>query len=233
MLKTRKIILKSLALALVFAMSQLSLGTVMASVSQQIIAKIITAGGSARVNDTDATSGSSIVSGATIETPANVSATIQIGSLGVVELSPGSIAVIQFTDNTVNVTLKQGCVVLQTNKGTSGAITDSKGTALKTNSEAEEGVFGEPDYRRVAAAQAKSDGSTRRRFPVCGIIPVGSSVVTAPAAGAVVAGAAGAGAAAGGLSAAAIAAIVAGVAGGAIIAGIVGTRGGNPSPGAP
>ena len=232
MLKTRKIILKSLALALVFAMSQLSLGTVMASVSQQIIAKIITAGGSARVNDTDATSGSSIVSGATIETPANVSATIQIGSLGVVELSPGSIAVIQFTDNTVNVTLKQGCVVLQTNKGTSGAITDSKGTALKTNSEAEEGVFGEPDYRRVAAAQAKSDGSTRRRFPVCGIIPVGSSVVTAPAAGAV-AGAAGAGAAAGGLSAAAIAAIVAGVAGGAIIAGIVGTRGGNPSPGAP
>ena len=232
MLKTRKIILKSLALALVFAMSQLSLGTVMASVSQQIIAKIITAGGSARVNDTDATSGSSIVSGATIETPANVSATIQIGSLGVVELSPGSIAVIQFTDNSVNVTLKQGCVVLQTNKGTSGAITDSKGTALKTNSEAEEGVFGEPDYRRVAAAQAKSDGSTRRRFPVCGIIPVGSSVVTAPAAGAV-AGAAGAGAAAGGLSAAAIAAIVAGVAGGAIVAGIVGTRGGNPSPSAP
>ena len=89
---------------------------------------------------------------------------------------------------------------------------------------------GRLQFRRVAAAQAKSDGSTRRRFPVCGIIPVGSSVVTAPAAGAV---AEAAGAAAGGLSAAAIAAIVAGVAGGAIVAGIVGTRGGNPSPSAP
>lgn len=229
---------KSIALTLSLVLTNFCAGMVWAA--PQVLARLMTEGGPARVDGNDAPDGSSLISGATIETPANVAATIQIGSLGTVELTPGSIIVLHFTNTNINVVLKQGCSILQTNKGTMGSITDSQGVALKTNSEAKEGVAGDPNYRGVPASEAKSDGAVARRLPVCGIIPPGSTVVSAapaPAgAGAAGAGAAGAvlaGGGAAGLSTGAIGAIVAGVAGGAVVLGIIGTRGDNPSPSAP
>ncbi len=209
-------------------LSQLSLATVWAM--PQISGKLITSGNlPVTINGNSTQGGATILSGAVIETPANVTATIQVGDLGVVELQPGSIAVIDFTSNTIKVTLRQGCVTLDTNKGTSGSIVDSKGMAFTTNTEAEEGMSGDVDFRRLGNTQAQSTGEKRRKFPVCGIIPAGASVASATLPGVIAPAAA---AAAGGLSGAVIGAIIAGVAGAAIIGGIVGGDD-NPSPSSP
>ena len=219
---------KCLTFVLTAVLLHISLGTALA-ITPQVIAKLLTSGGSIKVNDNNTPSGASIVSGATIETPDNVAATIQIGDLGIVELPPGTIAVIEFSGDNIKVTLKKGCATLETNKGTKGSMVNTDGKVLQTNSNAEIGMPGDPMYKRMSTA-ATSDGTVRRRFPVCGLVPAGA--MPAGVAGAVgTAGATGAGAA--GLSAGAIAAIIAGVAGGAVIVGIVGTRGGDSSPSRP
>ena len=228
MKRTYRKSMRGLTLALVAILLHISVGATLAA-SPQVIAKLLTTGGQVKVNDNDTPSGSSIVSGATIETPANVGATIQVGDLGLVELPPGTIAIIEFAGSNIKVTLKQGCATLETNKGTTGSIIDYKGGMLTTNSGAEEGMVGDSAYRRLNSVTAKSDGTMRRRLPVCGIVPPGAAAVVAPAVlGPVLAG--GGVAAATGLGAGTIAAIIAGIAGGAVIVGIVGTRGGNPSP---
>jgi hypothetical protein len=214
---------KLLAAFLSLAIGHLSLAV--AVTVPQISAKLITSGAvPVTVNGNSTQGGATILSGAVIETPDNVVATIQVGDLGELELQPGSIAVIEFDGKNVKVTLRRGCARLTTNKGATGAIVDSQGNVFTTNSNAEEGTPGDPDYARVPNSAAQSDGKKRRSFPVCGIIPAGSAVAQA-AAPAVVAATAAAG-----LSAGVIAAIIGGIAGGATVVGIIGTRGGNPSP---
>ncbi len=217
---------KGLTLAVATVLLHVSFGAALAA-SPQVIAKLLTTGGTIKVNDNDTPSGASIVSGATLETPDNVAATIQIGDLGILELPPGTVAVLEFSGNSVKVTLRKGCATLETNKGTTGSIMNTDGKVLQTNSNAEIGMPGDPNYRRSSTA-ASSDGLSRRRLPVCGLVPAG-----AMSPGAIVAGTVAGGAVAAGLSGGAIAAIIAGVAGGAVIVGIVGTRGGDSSPSRP
>ena len=222
--------MKFVACLMALVLSQLSLATAWAM--PQISGKLITSGNlPVTINGNSTQGGATILSGAVIETPANVTATIQVGDLGVVELQPGSIAVIDFTSNTIKVTLRQGCVTLDTNKGTSGSIVDSKGMAFTTNTESEEGMSGDVDFRRLGNTQAQSNGEKRRKFPVCGIIPAGASVASATLPG-VIAPATTAAAAGGGISGAVLGAIIAGVAGAAIIGGIIGSDD-NPSPSSP
>jgi hypothetical protein len=219
---------KGISLALMTILLHLSVGATMAAPTQ-VIAKLLTTGGTIKVNDNDSPSGSSIVSGAVIETPDNIAATIQIGDLGILELPPGSLAVLEYSGNNIKVTLRRGCAILETNKNTTGSIVNTDGKLLQTNSNAEEGMPGDANYRRMSRA-ANSDGTMRRRLPVCGLVPAGPGMTTLPG----VIGAAGAGgAAAAGLSGGAIAAIIAGVAGGAVVVGIIGTRGGDSSPSRP
>ena len=123
---------KCLTFVLTAVLLHISLGTALA-ITPQIIAKLVTTGGSIKVNGINLPSGSSIVSGATIETPDNVTATIQIGGLGIVELQAGTIASIEFQSGSIKVLLKKGCANLKTNKGTSGEIYDEKGNSEKTN----------------------------------------------------------------------------------------------------
>ena len=128
MKRTYRNSMRGLTLALVAILMHISVGVTLAA-SPQVIAKLLTTGGQVKVNDNDTPSGSSIVSGATIETPANVGATIQVGDLGLVELPPGTIAIIEFAGSNIKVTLKQGCATLETNKGTTGSLVDYKGGA--------------------------------------------------------------------------------------------------------
>jgi hypothetical protein len=212
---------KFLSLAMIAALMNVSLATAFAA-SPQIVAKLLTTGGTVKVNDNDTPSGATIVSGATIETPASVGATIQVGDLGVVELPPDTIALIEFSGNNIKVTLKKGCAILDSNKGTTGSIVNVDGKMLRTNSNAEEGMPGDANYKRLSNVAASSDGTMRRRLPVCGVIVGAAPIPPVPPVGPVA-----------GLSAGAIASIIAGVAGGAVIVGIIGTRGGDSSPSRP
>jgi len=81
------------------------------------------------VNGANAISGASIPSGATIETPDGVGATIRLGSLGSLCIAPNTKLSLQFDQQgkLVGVIVTQGCVILRTPKNVSGAISGPQG----------------------------------------------------------------------------------------------------------
>jgi hypothetical protein len=127
-----------LAIALVQVFTQLSFAAPAAAapaVPQQFIARLTTTGAQPiTVNNASAASGASLLTGATIETPAAVSATIDLGALGTIELQPNSSVQLDF-DDSGNVRLKvlRGCVVMnKTGKGT-GEVYTAEGASEKSN----------------------------------------------------------------------------------------------------
>jgi hypothetical protein len=87
------------------------------------------------VNEAAAMTGATILSGATIETPNQITATINIPGHGLLEMAADTKVIVTFDENgNIKVMLVRGCVVLHTDKGTTGEIDDSKGVAGKTNS---------------------------------------------------------------------------------------------------
>ena len=188
------------ALLLTLALGQVSAVTAWAG-APQISGKLLTSGNvPILVNGNSAGGGTTILSGAVIETPDNVSATIQLPGLGELELAPGSIAVLEFTPNGIKVTMKKGCSVVNSEAGTKASVVDEKGNLLATTGQADK--------------PAQSDGSKAFRLPACAGLIVAATAAT----GAAVAGGATAGA---GLSTTVIAAITAAVAAPAVLIPVV------------
>jgi hypothetical protein len=196
-----------LAIALLQIFIQLSFAAPASApvvVPQQYIARITTTGNQAiTVNNASASSGASLLTGATIETPAAVSATIDLGALGTVELQPNSSIQLDFDDSgNVRVKILSGCVKInKTGPGEAEAYTGA-GASEKTSS----------NHKGMGFC-----------FLNGGLNPIGQ---TSGAAG----GAAAGGAAGEGLSTGALVAILAG--GGALVGGLIWAfnGGGNPSP---
>jgi len=140
--------MKALAIFLAFAVAQISIqlsfaGTVSPSyatlVQQQLVVRVTTSGNRPiLVNGNSTASGGSLATGAIIETPDGVSATIDLGPLGTLDLAPNSKVVLEFEcppppptppapgtepePCKVKVKVLSGCVVLKTKKGTQGQI---------------------------------------------------------------------------------------------------------------
>jgi len=74
------------------------------------------------VNGSSAVGGATVMSGATVETPGQVNASLTFPSQFTLDISPGSSIIIEFSANSVKVTLIKGCVSLHTRKGTTGEI---------------------------------------------------------------------------------------------------------------
>ena len=128
-----------LAIALVQVFIQLSFAapaSAPAVVPQQFIARITTTGNQPiTVNNASAASGASLLTGATIETPAAVSATIDLGALGTIELQPNSSIQLDFDDNgNVRVKVLRGCVVMKKNGKGVGEVYTAEGASEKSNS---------------------------------------------------------------------------------------------------
>jgi hypothetical protein len=128
-----------LAFALCQVCIQLSFAapaTAPAVVPQQFIARLTTTGNQPiTVNNASAASGASLLTGATIETPAAVSATIDLGALGTVELQPNSSVQLDFDDNgNVRVKVLRGCVVVKKSGPGTGEVYTAEGASEKTNS---------------------------------------------------------------------------------------------------
>ncbi len=81
------------------------------------------------VNGANAISGATIPSGATIETPDGVGATIRLGPLGSLCIAPNTKLSLQFDQQgkLVGVILTQGCVILRTSKNVAGTINGPQG----------------------------------------------------------------------------------------------------------
>jgi hypothetical protein len=104
-------------------------------VPQQFIARLTTTGNQPiTVNSASASSGASLLTGATIETPAAVSATIDLGALGTVELQPNSSIQLDFDDSgNVRVKVLRGCVAIKKSGPGEAEAYTAEGASEKTN----------------------------------------------------------------------------------------------------
>lgn len=196
-----------IALLLVFALLDLSLQTSFAApalsstASAQTSGSLSTRGNRAIVvNGNNTEAGATILDGATIETPDGTGATIDLGPLGSIDLAPNTVAVINFSNGEVKVTLKRGCAIVRNKEGVKGSIDTPDGSSTPTD---------------------QPDGNNRKRADVC--FPVGATtpVVNAGAAANAGAGAAGGGAGAGGASSAGAGAAAGGGGGGGLSTGAI------------
>ena len=104
-------------------------------VPQQVVARLTTRNNQpVTVNGLSANTGASILTGATIETGADQSATVNLGSLGSLDIAPNTKLVLTYDDQgNVKVVLVYGCAVLTAKKKTTGEIATDQGTAAKND----------------------------------------------------------------------------------------------------
>lgn len=138
MTKQRRSSSRAIAVFLAFALVQICIQLSFAApvVPQQFIARLTTTGNQPiTVNNASAASGASLLTGATIETPAAVSATIDLGALGTVELQPNSSVQLDFDDaGNVRVKVLRGCVTINKSGPGVGEVYTGEGASEKTNS---------------------------------------------------------------------------------------------------
>jgi hypothetical protein len=133
----------AIAALLLFSISQIGLQigfaephttTGTAVIPQQVVARLTTRNNQPiTVNGQSASTGASLVSGVTLETGADQSATVNVGPLGLVDIAPNTKVVLTFTPGNLNANVVYGCVILTARKNTTGEITTEKGSIGKTD----------------------------------------------------------------------------------------------------
>jgi hypothetical protein len=104
-------------------------------VPQQVVARLTTRGNQPiLVNGLSANTGASILTGATIETGADQSATVNLGSLGTLDIAPNTKLMLTYDDQgNVKAVIVYGCAILTAKKKTNGEIATEQGSAGKTD----------------------------------------------------------------------------------------------------
>lgn len=124
---------------------------------QQIVARLVTRNNQPiSLNGQSASTGASLLSGATLETGADQSATVNVGPLGSVDISPNTKLVLTFEQGSLKADVAFGCVILTARQNTTGEITTDKGSIGKTDP-ASGGVL-EMCYQQGAAAPTVGPG---------------------------------------------------------------------------
>lgn len=143
MRQTNSKALKALALLLAFSLTQVYVHASMTGPlllnntegtiplpPQAITARLTTRGNqSVMVNGTNASTGASILTGATIETGDGVGATINLGPLGSIDLAPNTKVELQYTSNGVKLKLLVGCALVKNKKGKQAEVSTEQGPA--------------------------------------------------------------------------------------------------------
>jgi hypothetical protein len=177
-----------LAIALVHVFTQLSFAAPASAplpAPQQFIARLTTTGNQPiTVNNASAASGASLLTGATIETPAAVSATIDLGALGTVELQPNSSVQLDFDDNgNVRVKVLRGCVVMKKSGKGVGEIYTGEGASEKSTNNKKGMAFcyasggGLSPLGQAAAAAAAGGGEGIGTAALVAIIAGGGALI--------------------------------------------------------
>jgi len=111
------------------------------------------------VNGAASITGATVLSGASIETPEGVTATVSLGNLGSLEIEQNAKLTLNFQTHSIKVVLLQGCVTLYAKKGVTGDIETSKDVHSKTDPKAD-GVLRvcHPDSVKLASAAAAAGG---------------------------------------------------------------------------
>src|SRR4030095_13087671 len=144
MTTTRRKIRTVIAALLIYSTLQLAghavfadAGSTIPSVSlpQQLLGRLTTKNNKpVVVNGLSAATGASIASGATIETKTDETATVQVGPLGRLEISPNTQVTLTFdTAGEMKAVVNSGCVTLTTAKNTRGEVLTPQGSAGTTD----------------------------------------------------------------------------------------------------
>jgi hypothetical protein len=126
---------RAIAALLLFSITQIGLATRATAIPQQFVARLTTRNNQPiTVNGLSANTGASIVTGATIETGADQSATVNLGSLGTLDIAPNTKLVLTYDDQgNVKALIVYGCAILTAKKKTKGEIATEQGSAGKTD----------------------------------------------------------------------------------------------------
>ena len=114
-----------------------SSAAVVPTLQQQLLGRLTTKSNKPiLINGVSGATGASIVSGTTLETRADESATVDIGPLGRVEISPNTKVVLTFDEKgDIRALILSGCVVLTANRNTRGELANESGTISTTERE--------------------------------------------------------------------------------------------------
>jgi hypothetical protein len=85
------------------------------------------------VNGNSVKPGTTIFSGANLQSPAKVGATVNLGWLGRLDMAPLTDVTLVFDATHIDVQLKSGYVVLTASKGITGKVTTSEGKVFQTD----------------------------------------------------------------------------------------------------
>jgi hypothetical protein len=145
----------AIALLLVFSLSQiyvqanLAIKSSDASVAAPTVArtgKLTTRGNNPiTVNGNLTNSGTTILTGALLQTPADVGASVQIGKKGLLRMAPKTRLTLNFNDATIDVVLESGLADLTTAPGLKGSITTPDGKTERTDSTKLSTIVGQKD----------------------------------------------------------------------------------------
>jgi hypothetical protein len=126
---------RAIAALLLFSITQIGLATRVTAIPQQFVARLTTRNNQPiTVNGLSASTGASILTGATIETGADQSATVNLGSLGRLDIAPNTKLVLTYDDKgNVKAMLVYGCIILAAKKKTTGEVATEQGSAGKTD----------------------------------------------------------------------------------------------------
>lgn len=105
------------------------------AIQQQLVGRLTTRNNRpVTVNGLSATTGAAITSGATIETKADESATVDLGPLGRLDISPSTKVVLTFDERgELKALVIFGCVILTANRNTRGEVATEKGIVGTTD----------------------------------------------------------------------------------------------------
>lgn len=135
------------------------------------------------VNGASATSGATILDGAIVETPSDVTATISIPGHGTLIISASAKLTLQYDPaGNIRVSLVQGCVVLNTNKGTLGEVVNAQGTLGKSDG-SNDATIDTCRTRTVPAAAAGGGLSTGAKVAIAAAVIGGVVLAIALASG--------------------------------------------------
>jgi hypothetical protein len=134
---------RAIAALLLFSIAQISLQVGFAepnnsnnvtAVPQQLVGRLTTKNNQpVTVNGLSANTGASILSGATIETGANQTATVNLGPLGSLRIEENTKVVLTFEQGNSRAVVLSGCVTLNAEKGTTGEIATEQSSHSKTD----------------------------------------------------------------------------------------------------
>ncbi|MGH9943872.1 MAG: hypothetical protein ACRD9R_16125, partial [Pyrinomonadaceae bacterium] len=86
------------------------------------------------INGVGAPTGMTVTSGALLQTPAGVRATVLLSNLGWIDIEPDSRLTLNFAAGKIEVELKKGCVLLTAEAGVAGELKTPQGAAGRIDS---------------------------------------------------------------------------------------------------